>query len=147
MTMTRADAVRAVLDGARQVDVARAAGVCPRTIRNWLRTAGVEARPTISADDMARAHALYADGRTCDEIGAELGFTGPAIRHRLIRDGVAMRRPGPRVPASHLLRNRLIIEATRAGESRGQVARRFGLSPPRVQQIVARARTRGTLEE
>ena len=48
----------------------------------------------LTSDHVERAVSLYASGRSCASIGKELQVNPETIRQALLKDGVAMRRPG-----------------------------------------------------
>ena len=48
----------------------------------------------LTPDHVERAVSLYASGRSCASIGKELQVNPETIRQALLKDGVAMRRPG-----------------------------------------------------
>ena len=54
----------------------------------------------LTPDHIERAVSLYSSGRSCASIAKELQVNPETIRQALLKDGVAMRRPG-RPPAMH----------------------------------------------
>lgn len=85
--------------GASLTRIAARLGVTRPTVRAALAARGVAIRPPRSqatADvDSERAAVLYAAGASLRGIAAQLGVTRPAVRAALIREGVAIRPPGP----------------------------------------------------
>lgn len=73
------------------------------TVHRVLKRAGVRARGKgnrqLGPADFEATIALYESGLTSDEVGAELGVSGAAIRRRLRDAGHPRRRGGWRVPS------------------------------------------------
>jgi Helix-turn-helix domain len=76
--------------------------------------------------DVKRAAALYAQGRSLRQIGAELGLTATTVSHQLRRDGVTMRRGAP----AHSASTQQILELRDQGLTWSQVAKQVDMTAP-----------------
>ncbi|MCK9250367.1 MAG: hypothetical protein M0P31_15510 [Solirubrobacteraceae bacterium] len=136
--MTLAEIARRYRDGESTVQIGRAAGLHPETVRRRLHAAGVEMRPhaavagrrRLTDEDIDRTLDLLADLGTATAVAARLGVHQTTVSQRLRRTGVS--------PA-HRHHNRLIT-APEGHQTVAQYADRHGLTTGTVQHRIRTGR-------
>jgi DNA-directed RNA polymerase specialized sigma24 family protein len=133
--------------GETVVMIAAAAGLDLATVHGRLKRAGVKLRPRgrsprlvlLGATD-AKLVARYRAGETLDGIAVATGLSPSAVKYRLRRAGVAMRRTGKAPGQGRLdLPVAEIIRRYRAGQSTYEIGRALDVSAPTIRERLIEA--------